>query len=317
MARKVRQIRRKGKHIGLTPVPLNAVPELEARVAMIQALIPVGLEAFTRELSTELVSLVGQRYAREGRQPGLVRWTRQRGSIYLADQKIPVTVPRVRDRVRNHEVRLQVYERCQEPRALDTGLLHKVLGGLATREYARCAEAVPQAFGLSASTVSRRFRRASARKLQALAERRLDGYDLVAVLLDGKTFAEDEMVLAVGVTIQGEKVVLGFVQPATENRKVCAALLRTLVERGLRVDEGLLVVTDGAKGVHAAVREVLGAAAGGCGSRKKAASTTPSRSTTRRRPISTPISPRPGSRPRKTRPYGARCRGRAGSARAG
>ena len=69
MARKVRQIRRKGKHIGLTPVPLNAVPELEARVAMIQALIPVGLEAFTRELSTELVSLVGQRYAREGRQP--------------------------------------------------------------------------------------------------------------------------------------------------------------------------------------------------------------------------------------------------------
>ena len=93
MARKVRQIRRKGKHIGLTPVPLNAVPELEARVAMIQALIPVGLEAFTRELSTELVSLVGQRYAREGRQPGLVRWTRQRGSIYLADQKIPVTGP--------------------------------------------------------------------------------------------------------------------------------------------------------------------------------------------------------------------------------
>ena len=42
--------------------------------------------------------------------------------------------PRVRDRVRNHEVRLQVYERCQEPRALDTGLLHKVLGGLATRD---------------------------------------------------------------------------------------------------------------------------------------------------------------------------------------
>ena len=59
------------------------------------------------------------------------------------------------------------------------------------------------------------------------------------------------------------------------------------------------------------------ASAGSCGSRKRAASTTPYRSTTRRRPISTPISPRPGSRPRKTRPCGARCRGRAGSARAG
>jgi transposase-like protein len=109
--------------------------------------------------------------------------------------------------------------------------------------------------------VSRRFKRASARKLQELMERRLDRYDVVALLLDGKTFAEDEMVAAVGVTITGEKVLLGFVQTATENRKVCAVLLRELVDRGLRTDLGLLVVTDGAKGLHAAVREVLGTAA--------------------------------------------------------
>lgn len=109
--------------------------------------------------------------------------------------------------------------------------------------------------------MSRRFIRASARKLRELSERRLEGYDLVAILLDGKTFADDEMVAAVGVTLAGEKVVLGFVQTATENRKVCAAFLRELVERGLRVDGGLLVVTDGAKGLHAAVREVLGSGA--------------------------------------------------------
>ena len=35
--------------------------------------------------------------------------------------------------------------------------------------------------------------------LRELMERRLQGYDLVALLLDGKTFAEDEMVAAVGV----------------------------------------------------------------------------------------------------------------------
>ena len=105
-------------------------------------------------------------------------------------------------------VLLQTYERLQQPRALDTGLLHKGLGGLATREYARCAEAVPEAFGLSASTVSRRFKRASARKLQEVSERRLDGYDLVALILDEKTFAEDEIVAAVGVAVTGEKVLL-------------------------------------------------------------------------------------------------------------
>ena len=261
MARKVRQIKRKGKDVSLRAVPVTAAPDLDARVALIQALIPVALDKVHEALKAEVQSLAGERYARTGRQPGHVRWTPQRGSIYLADQKIPIVVPRVRDRLRNQEVPLQIYERFQEPRALDTGLLHKVLGGLSTREYERCAEAVPEAFGLSASTVSRRFKRASARKLRELTERRLEGYDLVALLLDGKTFAEDEMVAAVGVTFTGEKVLLGFVQTATENRKVCAAFLRELVERGLRIDVGLLVLTDGAKGLHAAVREVFGTAA--------------------------------------------------------
>jgi len=262
MARKVRQIRQKGKHVGIVPVPRTAAaPDVEARAALIQALIPVALDRVREELQADVERLAGKRYERAGRPPGHVRWTAQRGSIYLADQKVPLPVPRVRDRLRNLEVPLPLYERLQEPRACDTGLLQKVLGGLSTREYERCAEAVPEAFGLSASTVSRRFIRASARKLQELSERRLEGYDLVALLLDGKTFAEDEMVVAVGVTLTGDKVLLGFVQTATENRKVCAAFLRELVERGLRFDLGLLVVTDGAKGLHAAVREVFGSAA--------------------------------------------------------
>ncbi len=261
MARNVRQIRRKGKHLSLVPTPVGAAPDLESRVALIQALIPVALEQVHAALQAEVVSLAGERYARDGRQPGHVRWTPQAGSIYLADQKIPIAVPRVRDQVRNREVPLRTYAQLQSPRAVDVGLLHKVLGGLSTREYERCAEAVPEAFGLSASTVSRRFIRASARKLRELQDRRLEGYDLVAVLLDGKTFAADAMVTAVGVTLTGEKVLLGFVQTATENRKVCAAFLRELVERGLHAEAGLLVVTDGAKGLQVAVREVFGAAA--------------------------------------------------------
>ena len=56
---------------------------------------------------------------------------------------------------------------------------------------------------------------------------------MVALILDGKTFAEDGMVIALGVTVTGEKVILGFVQTATENETVCAAFLRELVERGL------------------------------------------------------------------------------------
>jgi putative transposase len=120
---------------------------------------------------------------------------------------------------------------------------------------------VPEAFGLAPSTVSRRYIRASARQLQALRERRLDGYDLVALLLDGKTFAEDEMVIALGVTLQGQKVILGFVQTATENTRVVAEFLRELVDRGLRCAQGLLVVIDGSKGLRRGVQEVFGDAA--------------------------------------------------------
>ena len=89
----------------------------------------------------------------------------------------------------------------------------------------------------------------------------MEGYDLVALLLDGKTFAEDEMVIVLGVTVKGHKIILGFVQTATENTRVIAELLRGLVERGLRYEQGLLVVIDGSKGLRRGVQEVFGDAA--------------------------------------------------------
>jgi hypothetical protein len=50
MARKVRQIRQKGKHIRIVPVPSTATPDVEARAALIQALIPVALDRVGEEL---------------------------------------------------------------------------------------------------------------------------------------------------------------------------------------------------------------------------------------------------------------------------
>ena len=258
----VQRIRKKGN--GRQLVAAEAPEGLEgiaARVAAIQALIPLGLEAVAEELQREVVALAGERYARRGGRAELVRWGKQRGSVYLADQKLPVEVPRVRDRHRQMEVPLASYQAFQQPRGLDEGLFRRILGGLACGEYAACAGAVPEAFGLSRSTVSRRFVRASARRLQELQERSLAEGRWVALIIDGKTFAEDTLVIALGVTLEGEKRVLGLVETATENRRVCAAFLRRLVERGFRADDGLLVVLDGAKGLRAAVAEVFGAAA--------------------------------------------------------
>ena len=154
-------------------------------------------------------------YENEGGALSAVRWGHQCGSVYLLDQKLPITYPRVRDLPGNREVLLRTYQRLQHSRQADRGVLLKVLRDLSCRAYAECAEAVPAAFCVSPSTISRRFIRASVRRLRELCERRLERYDVIALVVDGKTFADDAMVIALGITLTGQKVILGFVQTAT------------------------------------------------------------------------------------------------------
>ena len=227
-------------------------------LSMIQALIPLALAALEESLQHEVTTLAGARYAHHDAAPGIARWGTQRGSVYLADQKVPVTVPRVRDLHANVERPLATYAAFQTPRGRDVGLFRTVLAGVSTRDYRAAAEAIPEAFGIAKSSVSRRFVRASAHALEQLHTRRHDDREWLVLLLDGKAFADDGIVIALGVTTTGEKRILGLVQTATENKRVCATFLRDLVERGVTAPRGLLVVLDGAKGLRAAVRDVFG-----------------------------------------------------------
>ena len=236
-------------------------PRRSTRRWLIQALIPLGLQAVAETLEAEVVALADARYGLARDRGGVVRWGQQPGLVYLADQKLPIPVPWVRDCVANQEIPLGTYARLQQPRTADAGLFRKILVGLTCRQYAACAEAVPKAFGLSSSGVSCRFIQASAHQLQPLCERRLDQDEFVAVVLDGKMFAADAMVIALGILFQGQKKILGVVQTATEHASVCVAFLRTLVARGLRVEAGLLCVIDGAKGLRTAIQTVFGAQA--------------------------------------------------------
>lgn len=227
-------------------------------IELIQTLIPLGVRAVEEALQAEVRALAGPRYARHDDRPAVVRWGKQAGSIFVADQKLALQVPRVRDRSTGHEVPLTTYARFQTPRSQDVGLFRRVLGGLSCREYERAAEAVPEAFGLAKSSVSRRFVRSSAGELRRLFERRHDDAEWLVLVLDGKTFAGDQLVIALGVTTTGEKRILGLVQTASENRRVIASFLRDLGDRGLPLDRPVLVVIDGAKGLRAAVRDVFG-----------------------------------------------------------
>ena len=231
---------------------------IDARAELIQALIPIGLEAVSELLQQEVTALAGARYGRGVGRAGYARWGRQRGSVYLGDQKVAVTVTRVRDLGRGQEVTLASYQALGRPRRAEEAALLKVLKGLSCRDYEACVDPVAETFGLAASSLSRRFKRASAKKLAELTERDLSAYDLVALFLDGKTFGDDQMVIGLGVTLEGQKVVLGFVQTSTENERSCSAFLGGLVDRGLRIEAGLLCVIDGSKGLGKAVDKVLG-----------------------------------------------------------
>jgi transposase-like protein len=86
----------------------------------------------------------------------------------------------------------------------------------------------------------------------------LDDGEWLVLIVDGKTFATDQIMVALGVTSTGEKRILGLVQTATENRRTIGAFLRELTERGFAATGRLLVVIDGSKGLRRAIADVFG-----------------------------------------------------------
>ena len=54
------------------------------------------------------------------------------------------------------------------------------------------------------------------RVLYGIICRDLTGEDIVAIFLDGKAFADATMVIALGITMSGEKRFLGFVETDTD-----------------------------------------------------------------------------------------------------
>ncbi|MFQ5870416.1 MAG: IS256 family transposase [Candidatus Zixiibacteriota bacterium] len=232
--------------------------DLDARVELMGELIGIGVMHVNDILQAEVRELAGDKYRRNG-LPQNDRWGSQRGSVYIGEQRVPVEIPRVRNTREQKEVSLESYARLQRARPeVEDRLLKRVLAGLSCGDYKGCSDAVDEALSLSPSSVSRRVKRASQKKLRTLMERRLERHDFVALVIDGKRFGDDGIIVALGVTMKGEKIILGIIETDTENHIVAGDFLRGLIERGLSYGEGLLVVIDGARGFRKAITEVFG-----------------------------------------------------------
>jgi transposase-like protein len=240
--------------VGL-PLPLVEVwEELQPAVEHLTGL--AGLQIIRAVIEDEVRRRVGPRHQPD---PGssCLRWGQQPGYVVFAGQKVAVERPRVRTR-QGEEVPLDSYGRLQHDGRRQRAVREGIVAGLTSRNYHRAVDSVLEGYGIGKSSVSRQFVAASAAQLKQLCEKKLDGLDLVAILIDGIRLGRQVLVVALGIETSGEKHVLGLWQGATENTAVVKELLEDLVARGLNPERRYLFVIDGAKALRAAIERVFG-----------------------------------------------------------
>ncbi len=209
-------------------------------------------------LEEEVCMMSGPRYSHEKPHMGTYsRYGFNPGSVRVGDKKLAIDVPRV---VNNQTGTFEPLSSYAELKKIDEPteqLINGILYGLSTRDYHRVIDHLAESFGLSKSSVSSRFIEATAEKLKEFESRRYDHLDILAVFMDGKHLAKQQIIIALAITLQGDKIPLGFVQSTTENSVVIGSFLKNLVERGLKYDDGLLFIVDGSKGMKKAILEVF------------------------------------------------------------
>jgi putative transposase len=219
--------------------------------------LELGLLVACGLMEDEVTTLCGRRYDRPPER-ACTRYGHQRGVATLAGQKMAIKRPRVRQTNGGGEVPLEMYARLQSADAMPRAVLRRMVRGVSTREYAHVVDLARDGFGVAKSSVSREFVRASAAEVKTLAERRFEGQRFPVVMIDGVEYAGETMVVVMGITDDGTKRLLGLRQGATENAAVCTALLEDLRQRGLDTTHPTLLVLDGSKALHAAVRRIWG-----------------------------------------------------------
>jgi transposase-like protein len=229
----------------------------QAQDALHAFAVEIGLRVAGQLLDDEVQRLCGPRYQRQADRR-VTRYGRQAGVISLAGQKLPVSRPRVRSAGGHGEVALETYGLLQREEAMPAACLQRMVRGVSTRDYEGVVDLACAGFGVKKSSVSRGFVRASAQAVEELATRRFDGVRFAAVFIDGVEYAGETLVVALGMTDDGTKRVLGLRQGATENAEVVTSLLEELRDRGLDTSRATLFVLDGAKALRAAVRRVWG-----------------------------------------------------------
>jgi len=231
---------------------------IDIKVSLLTQHLSICQLIINQILEEEVSMLSGSRYSHDKPNLGVFsRYGYNPGSVRVGDKKVAIDVPRVVNNRTGTFEPLQSYTDLKQLDEPTDQLVNGVLYGLSTRDYHRVVDHLAESFGLSKSSVSSRFIEATAEKLKEFTARRFDHMDFLAVFMDGKHLAKQQIIIALGITLQGDKIPLGFVQSTTENSVVIGSFLKDLIDRGMKYDEGILFIVDGSKGMKKAITDVF------------------------------------------------------------
>lgn len=207
-------------------------------------------------LEQDMLALCGERFARKGEQL-CHRGGSEKTSLMLDGAKYSLQKPRARRG--DEEVELPTLAKLQDRDLLDSQMLARLMRGTSTRNYEAVIGGFAKKTGISRSSVSRAFKRASQKDLDAVNGADLGLYRFVGILIDGTGVGGRTMVVAVGLTEDRQKIPLGLKEGDTENAGVVKDLLTSLVARNFTfAASAILAVLDGGKALRTAVKALWG-----------------------------------------------------------
>lgn len=219
----------------------------ELRTRMRDSMLEVVYQLFQEEKER----LCGKPWARKEPQQGR-RGGTEKGTVYLEGRRVPVNYPRIVGKEGSRGV--STYGALRSYDLLDPDIQTKLMRGVSTRDYDQVITKIVEGTGLGKDAVSRSFIRASKKSLEEINGRDLSGHTFVAMYIDGIGFGKDTtLVVALGVTLKGEKILLGLQEGWTENSTIVGTLLDNLTSRKLTLTDRFLAVLDGAKALKSAI----------------------------------------------------------------
>lgn len=227
----------------------------EVQLGLFENFVEMARLHYNQLKEKETFEKAGEKYERGKRYN---RWGSNPGSIRIGEEKVPVDVPRFYDKEEEITEESETYKNLHEIPMPSEVIMKKIIKGLSQRDYEEVTKSIFESFGMSQSTISRTFIEESKKLLEEFEQRDLGLYDFVALIIDGKYLSHYNIVIALGVTIIGVKVPLGFIQTTTENSEAVKGLLKNLIERNFHFEEGLLTIIDGSKGLRKAAEETFG-----------------------------------------------------------